>query len=80
MNEFDYLAKAKNKMDDEKYNEVISLCDKALKINDDLSDAYNIRGNANCYLKNYEDAIDDLSKAITINPNNADYYYDKSWV
>ena len=43
MNEFDYLAKAKNKMDDEKYNEVISLCDKALKINDDLSDAYNIR-------------------------------------
>ena len=51
MNEFDYLAKAKDKMCDEKYNEVISLCTKALNINSELPYAYNFRGNAKCELE-----------------------------
>ena len=40
MNEFDYLAKAKKNMEKEKYHEVISFCDKALKINNNLPEAY----------------------------------------
>lgn len=79
MNEFDYLAKAKNKMRDEKYHEVISLCDKALKLNEKLPDAYDFRGNANYELGEYDSALKDFSKAIEFEPDEADHYYDRSW-
>ncbi len=79
MNEFDYLAKAKDKMQDEKYNEVISLCDKALKINNKLPEAYSFRGNARYNLGEYDTAADDFSHAIEQEPDDADHYYDRSW-
>ena len=78
MNEYDYLAKASRKLNDEKYHEVIKLCDKALKINEELSNAYDIRGNANYYLKNFPEAFDDFSQAIKRMPDNPEYYYDRS--
>ena len=37
-------------------------------------DAYNNRGTAKVYLKNYYGAISDFSKAIELNPNYADAY------
>ena len=79
MNEFDYLAKAKDKMCDEKYVEAKSLCDKAIKINSELPCAYNCRGNANYELGYYDEAIEDFAKAIEKEPNNAEHYYDRSW-
>ena len=79
MNEFDYLAKAKDKMNNENFIEAKSLCEKALKINSELPDAYNLRGNANYQLGYYKESIEDFSKAIEREPNNADYYYDRSW-
>jgi tetratricopeptide (TPR) repeat protein len=79
MNEFDYLAKAKEKMKDEKYHEVISLCNKALKINENLPQAYSFRGNAKYNLGEYDNAADDFSHAIEKDPNEADHYYDRSW-
>ena len=79
MNEFDYLAKAKDKMCDEKYVEAKSLCDKAIKINSELPCAYNCRGNANYQLGYYEESVEDFSKAIEKEPNNAEHYYDRSW-
>ena len=60
MNEFDYLAKAKNNMEKAKYHEVISLCGKALKINSELPDAYDFRANAKYEIGEYDSAIDDL--------------------
>lgn len=79
MNEFDYLAKAKKNMEKEKYHEVISFCDKALKINKDLPEAYSFRGLANYHLKKYENAVEDFSHAIEKNSKDADHYYDRSW-
>lgn len=79
MNEFDYLAKAKDKMCDEKYVEAKSLCDKAIKINSELPCAYNCRGNANYQLGYYEESVDDYTNAIEKEPNNAGFYYDRSW-
>lgn len=79
MNEFDYLAKAKKNMEKEKYHEVISLCDKALKINKDLPEAYSFRGNAKYNLGQYDIAIADFSQAIEIEPEDAEHYYDRSW-
>ena len=79
MNEFDYLAKAKKNMEKEKYHEVISLCDKALKINSELSKAYDFRGNAKYELGQYDEAIHDFSQVIKREPNNAVHYYDRSW-
>lgn len=79
MNEFDYLAKAKKNMEEEKYHEVISLCDKALKINKDLPQAYSFRGNAKYNLGQYDIAVADFSLAIEIEPEDAEHYYDRSW-
>ena len=79
MNEYDYLAKAKNNMEKEKYHEVISLCNKALKINKELAEAYSFRGNANYELGKYKDAAEDFTHAIEQEPNEAEHYYDRSW-
>ena len=79
MNEYDYLAKAKHKMKKEDYHEVISLCDKALKLNEDLPEAYDFRGNAKYELGEYDDALEDFDELIKRDPNDAEHYYDRSW-
>ena len=79
MNEYDYLAKAKNKMEKEKYHEVISLCDEALKLNKDLPEAYDFRGNAKYELGEYVDALDDFDELIKREPEDDEHYYDRSW-
>jgi len=79
MNEYDYLAKAKKNMEKEKYHEVISLCDKALKINNDLPEAYSFKGNALYNLGEYNDAAESFSHAIEKEPDEAEHYYDRSW-
>ncbi|MBQ3640416.1 tetratricopeptide repeat protein [bacterium] len=79
MNEYDYLAKAKDKMADEKYIEVISLCKKALKLNENLPEAYDFLGNAKYEMGEYREAIESFSKGIEMEPDNAKHYYDRSW-
>ena len=79
MNEYDYLAKAKKNMEKEKYHEVISFCDKALKINNNLPEAYSFKGNALYNLGEYNDAAESFSHAIEKEPNEAEHYYDRSW-
>lgn len=79
MNEFDYLAKAKKNMEKEKYHEVISFCDKALKINSDLPKAYSFKGNALYNLGKYDGAAESFSHAIEKEPDEAEHYYDRSW-
>lgn len=79
MNEFDYLAKAKDKMENEKYHEVISLCEKALKINSELPDAYDFRGNAKYEIGEFESALEDFNELIKRDPNEAKHFYDRAW-
>lgn len=79
MNEFDYLAKAKKNMDKGQYQDAITFCDKALKINNNLTEAYSFRGNAKYELGKYDSAIEDFSIAIEKEPNDAEHYYDRSW-
>lgn len=79
MNEFDYLAKAKNNMEKAKFHEVISLCGKALKINSELPDAYDFRANAKYEIGEYDSAIDDFDELIKRDPNEAMHYYDRAW-
>lgn len=79
MNEYDYLAKARDKMDDKNYNAVISFCDKALKINENLPKAYEYRGDANFWLGHYDIAADDYSSLIDIEPDDSQHYLDRAW-
>lgn len=79
MNEFDYLAEAKTNMEIADYSAVISLCDKALKINKNLPEAYSFRGNAKYELEEYDEAVDDFSAAIDKEPEVSEHYYDRSW-
>ena len=79
MNEYDYLAKAKKNMEKERYHEVITLCDEALKINENLPEAYSFKGNAEYELGKYGNAVNTFSKAIEKDPNDAEHYYDRSW-
>lgn len=79
MNEYDYLAKARNNMEKENYHEVISLCNEALKINKDLPEAYDFRGNAKYELGEYDDALTDFDELIKREPNDDEHYYDRSW-
>ena len=58
MNEYDYLAKAKHKMKKEDYHEVISLCDEALKLNEDLPEAMKYE----LLMSSYKDVREAFSK------------------
>ena len=80
MNEYDFLAKAKDKMDDKKYREVIHFCDEALKINKNLPEAYEFRGNAKYELEEYDTALEDFNELIKREPDDAQHYYDRSWI
>jgi len=55
------------------YNEdtIISLCNKALSLEPNLADGYWIRGRYYRNIGQFQKAIDDLIKAIEVNPNNA---------
>jgi TolB-like protein/Tfp pilus assembly protein PilF len=52
-------------------NTILSLCNKALSLDPNLSDGYWIRGRYYRNTGQLEKAVDDLNRAIDINPNNA---------
>jgi TolB-like protein/class 3 adenylate cyclase/Tfp pilus assembly protein PilF len=49
---------------------IISLCNKALSLDPNLADGYWIRGRYYRNIGEFQRAIDDLTKAVEINPNN----------
>ncbi|MFA5008661.1 MAG: tetratricopeptide repeat protein [Candidatus Omnitrophota bacterium] len=73
------------------YDQAILNCNRALRLNPNLAEAYGERGSANTNKGNDEQAVSDFNKAIEINPNDAEFYesraiayfntnnYDKSW-
>jgi tetratricopeptide (TPR) repeat protein len=59
------------------YQEAIKQYTEALKIDPNLAQAYNNRGNAYAGLGDYKKAIADYAQAIKIDPNNAEAYYNR---
>jgi len=51
-------------------NTIISLCNKALALDPNLADGYWIRGRYYRNIGEFQRAIEDLTKAVEINPNN----------
>lgn len=51
-------------------NTIISLCNKALSLDPNLADGYWIRGRYYRNIGEFQRAIEDLTKAVEINPNN----------
>ena len=56
---------------------VLILSNKALSIDDKLSEAYNVRGSYYAVKGLFEKAFEDVNKAIEINPNDWVAYYNK---
>lgn len=52
------------------YEEVKATCDEAIKLEGNNVKAYYRRGIAHMKLKNYDSAVDDLSKALKLEPGN----------
>ena len=67
-----YQGLAKQK--EGKHKEAIKDYDQAIKLNPDLTEAYNNRGNAKSRLKQYPEAIKDYDQAIKLNPDLAEAY------
>jgi len=65
-----YLTEAKNLMDQEKYEEAITLLNSAVDDHDNVSDFYNIRGVAFYQLKKYNEAISDFELSIQFDSSN----------
>ena len=64
----------------QKYEQAIADNDKAIEINPENYNAYNVRGIANENLKRYEQAIADYGKAIDINSKNDVIYANRGKV
>ena len=62
--------KAKIFYDNGKYQNAIDSATQAIKLDNTLAVAYNIRGNAYYSLGQYERAIEDCNKALELNPKN----------
>ncbi len=60
--------------------EIISACNKAIRLKPDSAEAYNNRGAANGELGQYEAAITDFDKAIILDPNDTEAYYNRGTV
>ena len=69
-----FFDRGKDKYNHKNYQEAIASFDKALDLNRQYVDAYNIRGCAFSELGDYRRAIADYTKAIEINPQYSDAY------
>jgi|GEM_PF-370568 len=62
------------------YKKALAEYERFLKIDDESAGFYNVRGNFYFYpLKNYEKAIADYTKAITLTPKEKQYYYNRAY-
>jgi TolB-like protein len=59
---------------------VLSLVDKAMLHDKQLEEAFYVKARYYFGIQNYDQAIDELDKAIAINPNYSEAYNIKSWI
>lgn len=70
-----YLSQSRSGNDQNRLKEAYSMFDKAVQFNPMYANAYNGRGTANIFLGNNEKAVEDLEKALKLNPNLIDIYF-----
>jgi Flp pilus assembly protein TadD len=63
-----------------KYDNAISDCNEAIRLDPNYSSAYNNRGMAWYFLKEFDKAIEDFSNSARIAPNNWTPYNNLAWV
>jgi Flp pilus assembly protein TadD len=71
-------AEGRQLLTEGKFQEAIDKLTEALKLDPDLSQAYNARGYARVRLKQYADAISDFGDAIRLNGSYANAYLNRS--
>ena len=79
----DWVNKANALWNGKEFNEpqkAIEYLNKAIKLQPNNSETYNMRGNIYFNLGQNQFALDDFSKAIHLNPNNADTYNNRGSV
>jgi tetratricopeptide (TPR) repeat protein len=73
-----YLDQGWDLFDNDQYFEAIKSFSEALKFEPYCSACYSLRGICHDKLKNFKEAINDLTKAIELVPSNAYYYKSRS--
>ena len=74
MNSDDYLNNAIDLFNQKFYNEAIKECSKAIELDPNNAEAYEIRGITYYNIENINTAIEDLNKAIYLNPLSSRAY------
>lgn len=64
-------------LDTSKYQKAIDVFSEVIEINSENSEAYELRGIANFRILNIENAMTDISKAIAINPDSHQAWFNK---
>ena len=70
-----YIALAEINADTNKARETLEAAEAALEIDPDSQEALIVRSRGLALLKNFTDAIEDVSEVIKLNPNNINAYY-----
>ena len=76
----EYFAKAKSCFVEFNYKEAVELFSKVIELKPNDSEAYGYRGLAYSSLKDYDSAINDLNRAIELNPTSYYLYFSRSGV
>jgi tetratricopeptide (TPR) repeat protein len=76
----DYYSSAIKKSELKDYKGAITDCNKAIELDSQFAEAYDVRGTAKDELKDYKGALEDYNKAIEINPQYADAFYNRGIV
>jgi tetratricopeptide (TPR) repeat protein len=72
-NAIDYYNKANVQLQYQNYAEAATLLSSAIAAKNDFADAYSMRGDCNYYLKNYDKAIADYEKDMTMKNARSSY-------
>ncbi|KOF55793.1 hypothetical protein AGR56_18555 [Clostridium sp. DMHC 10] len=75
-----YVFKADSQGRIKKFKEAIECCDKALRLDLNYDVAYNMKGQFLCAIREFDEAKKMFLKAISINPEYADAYYNLALV
>lgn len=73
--EYGLFCKAWFKTEKDEFEAAVELLNDAIKLNNEFWQAYYHRGNTYGALKNYQNAVSDISKALDINPGYGAGYF-----
>ena len=72
------LSEAINAFNEKDFNKTIMLCNQVLKMDNKVSSAYNLKGVVYAEKNEYEKAIENMDKAVELNPKDSGYIYNRA--